>query len=265
MITKKIALIGAGNLGYSIVQGLLSKQAIPAENLFLSDISEERISFLRKEGYQASNDNVYTVKKSDWIILAVKPWQFDTVVREIGQELVNSGKILISCITGISSETIHEVIGKKVTLVLAMPNTGMSVGESMTALVPVNLRKDEILAVNELFSFLGRVEIIEEKMLPAATALGGCGIGFALRFIRAAMEAGVEIGFNAHQARTMAAQIAKGAAELVLNSGNHPEVEIDKVTTPGGITITGLNELEHNGFSSSIIKGIMSSFKKVSE
>ena len=97
----------------------------------------------------------------------------------------------------------------------------------------------------------------------AATALAGCGIAFALRFIRAAIQAGVEIGFSAEEAKLMAAQITKGAAQLILLNNTHPEAEIDKVTTPKGITITGLNEMEHSGFSSSIIKGLLASYNKI--
>jgi pyrroline-5-carboxylate reductase len=99
--------------------------------------------------------------------------------------------------------------------------------------------------------------------MSAATVLSSCGIAFALRFIRAAVQGGVEIGFGAAEADLITAQTVKGAAELILMSGNHPESEIDRVTTPGGITIAGLNEMEHNGFSSSLVKGIEAAYKKI--
>ena len=117
--------------------------------------------------------------------------------------------------------------------------------------------------INDIFSRMGKVLFISEDLMAAATVMGGCGIAFALRFIRAAIQGGIEIGFNADDAKIIAAQIAKGAAELILRNNTHPEQEIDKVTTPKGITITGLNEMEHTGFSSAIIKGVLASYNKI--
>jgi pyrroline-5-carboxylate reductase len=117
--------------------------------------------------------------------------------------------------------------------------------------------------VENLFKALGPVLIIQDDMMAAATVLGACGIAFALRFIRAAQQGGIEIGFNAENALKIAAQTVKGAAELVLQNGNHPEQEIDKVTTPQGVTISGLNTMEHQGFSSALIQGVLTSYNKI--
>jgi pyrroline-5-carboxylate reductase len=117
--------------------------------------------------------------------------------------------------------------------------------------------------VTDLFSQLGIAVPIDEKLMDAATVLGACGIAYALRFIRAATQGGIEIGFDSKTASLIAAQTVKGAAELLLKGGLHPEAEIDKVTTPKGCTIAGLNEMEHRGFSSSLIKGIGASYNKI--
>jgi pyrroline-5-carboxylate reductase len=118
--------------------------------------------------------------------------------------------------------------------------------------------------LHEVFAKFNKVVTIEEKLMDAATVLGACGIAYALRFIRANIQGGIEIGFDSATAALIAAQTVKGAAELLIQTGRHPEQEIDKVTTPKGCTITGLNEMEHRGFSSSLIKGIAASFDKIS-
>jgi pyrroline-5-carboxylate reductase len=144
-----------------------------------------------------------------------------------------------------------------------MPNTGVAIQESMSCISAHNASDEQTEIVRNIFSQMGQVLFIAEEHMPAATALAGCGIAFALRFIRATIQAGVEIGFSSEDAKIMAAQITKGAAELILQNNSHPEAEIDKVTTPKGITITGLNEMEHSGFSSSIIKGLLASYNKI--
>ena len=119
-----------------------------------------------------------------------------------------------------------------------------------------------MLKIQELFNLLGKTLVVEEKMMGAGTVIAGCGTAFGLRFIRAIMTGAVEIGFTAQQAKEMALQIVLGSCSLLEDSGVHPEEEIDKVTTPGGITITAINEMENNGFSSSVIKGIIKAHNK---
>ena len=117
--------------------------------------------------------------------------------------------------------------------------------------------------VEPLFQTLGLTLLIEERLMQAATVLGASGIAFFMRYLRAATHAGVQMGFDTEEAQKIAVQTAKGAAFLILAHNSHPEVEIDKVTTPQGCTIEGLNEMEHQGFSSSLIKGVMTSFNKI--
>jgi pyrroline-5-carboxylate reductase len=144
-----------------------------------------------------------------------------------------------------------------------MPNTAIAIQESVTCLCSVNATNAQVNYVTDLFNQLGISISIDEKLMDAATVLGACGIAYALRFIRAATQGGIEIGFDAKTASLIAAQTVKGAAELLLKGNRHPEEEIDKVTTPKGCTIVGLNEMEHRGFSSSLIRGIGASYNKI--
>jgi pyrroline-5-carboxylate reductase len=146
-----------------------------------------------------------------------------------------------------------------------MPNTAIAIQESITCMCTRNILPDQQSYVEDIFNQLGRAVTIDEKLMDAATVLGACGIAYALRFIRANIQGGIEIGFDAATATLIAAQTVKGAAELLIQTGRHPEQEIDKVTTPKGCTIAGLNEMEHQGFSSSLIKGIAASFEKISK
>ncbi|MBP7506333.1 MAG: pyrroline-5-carboxylate reductase [Prolixibacteraceae bacterium] len=259
---KKIAIIGAGNLGFSIAQGLISSGLYEKGNLILTEKNPKRKDAIINDGYTATDDNLKAVEQSELIMLVVKPWQIDEVLNEI-KASVKSQHVLVSCVTGIQSGHIYDMLGCKPPLFRVMPNTGISIQESMSCIAPFNETAEQKEAIKNIFSKLGEVLFISEELMPAATALAGCGIAFALRFIRASIQAGVEIGFSAEDAKILASQITKGAAELILKHNSHPEAEIDKVTTPKGITITGLNEMEHSGFSSSIIKGIMASFNKI--
>jgi pyrroline-5-carboxylate reductase len=144
-----------------------------------------------------------------------------------------------------------------------MPNTAIAIQESMTCLSSANATEDQVNLVKDLFGTVGKVAVIEEKLMDAATVLGACGTAYAMRYVRANIQGGIEIGFDAATASLIAAQTVKGAAELLLQKGTHPEQEIDKVTTPKGCTIAGLNEMEHQGFSSSLIKGISTSYEKI--
>ena len=176
---------------------------------------------------------------------------------------LSSKHILVSVVTGVTIKEIEETIKKKLAVCRAMPNTAIAIQESMTCLSFNEVAGTQVNSVKELFSVLGKVTVIDEKLMDAATVLGACGTAFAMRYIRANIQGGIEIGFDAVTANLIAAQTVKGAAELLLQKGTHPEQEIDKVTTPKGCTIAGLNEMEHQGFSSSLIKGIATSFNKI--
>ena len=178
---------------------------------------------------------------------------------------LNNNKIFISVVTGVLISEMETIIQQQIPLFRAMPNTAIAIQQSMTCVCSKDANSEQIEYVNKLFEKLGKVVTIDEKLMEAATILGACGIAYALRFIRANIQGGIEIGFDATTASLIASQTVKGSAELLIQTGKHPEQEIDKVTTPKGCTIAGLNEMEHRGFSSSLIRGVVASYKKIAK
>ena len=259
---KKIAIIGGGNLGTAIAEGLLKSKFCKPADITITKRNISTLHALKVKGVVVTTDNKHAVSKSDIIILAVKPYQVSEVLNSF-QEEISSKHLLISVVTGILIKDIIEVIEKKIPVFRAMPNTAISIQQSMTCISFANASAAQILFVNKLFSAVGKVAVIDEKLMDAATVLGACGTAYAMRYIRANIQGGIEIGFDAATASLIAAQTVKGAAQLLLEKGSHPEQEIDKVTTPKGCTIAGLNEMEHQGFSSSLIKGIATSYNKI--
>lgn len=259
----KITIIGGGNLGSAIAKGLVNSKSIASSNLIVADKQETALAPLTELGIGVSTDNSTAIKGADIVMLVIKPWLVETVMTEIKSSIDASKTMIITLAAGVTSETIEALYGNKLTVFAVMPNTAIAIGESMTCISSRNATSEQEHLIQTLFSSMGQAIIVAENMMGAATALASCGTAYALRYIRAASQGGVEIGFPAKTATQMVAQVLKGAAEMILQSGNHPEDEIDKVTTPGGITINGLNAMEHAGFSSAVINGITSSFNKV--
>lgn len=261
---RKIAIIGGGNLGIAIAEGLVTSQFAKPSDIIVTRRTVTAIQHLTEKGIQISSDNPGAVTGSEVIILAVKPFQVKEVLTEIKHRLTEK-HFLISVVTGIYIRDMQEWTGLNIPLFRAMPNTAIAIRESMTCLSYSNANSEQVNYVNELFSTVGKVVTIEEKLMDAATILGACGTAYAMRYIRANIQGGIEIGFDAVTANLIAAQTVKGASELLLQRKTHPEYEIDKVTTPRGCTIAGLNEMEHQGFSSSLIKGIIASYDKIAK
>ncbi|WP_068474518.1 pyrroline-5-carboxylate reductase [Saccharicrinis aurantiacus] len=262
MNNKKIAIIGGGNLGQAIAKGLVASEIIEAANLTVTRRRLKLIQNLSDLGINTISDNSEAVSGADIIFLAVKPYQVESIITEI-KDAVSSDAIIISLATGVSTADLQNYFDKQLALFLAMPNTAVAIGESMTCIAALNASEEQEQLVLTLFNQVGQALIIPEELMSSATVLAACGIAYALRFVRAATQGGIEIGFGSDLALKIAAQTVKGAAELLIQSGTHPEQEIDKVTTPRGVTISGLNEMEHQGFSSSLIKGLITSFNKV--
>ncbi|TAL63042.1 MAG: pyrroline-5-carboxylate reductase, partial [Bacteroidetes bacterium] len=218
---------------------------------------------LKDQGIKLTTNNISAVKGSDLIVIAVKPYNIVNILEEIKGHL-NPGKhILISVTAGIPISKIQDTVGKSVPIFRVMPNISASVGKSVSCICYKEADGDAIESVKSLFDIIGTTMIIDEELMQAATILGACGIAYVLRFIRAMIQGGIQIGFDARTASEIVNQTVKGAAELLIERHEHPEFEIDKVTTPKGCTIVGLNEMEHNGFSSSLIKGIVASYEKI--
>ncbi len=256
-----IAIVGGGNLGRSVAEGFLKAGIVPSRIV----VSRRRIHLLedlQTKGIRIEKENVKAVSGQDVIILAVKPYQAVELLKELNPFL-KPGQIILSLMTGMSLAELNQHVPEGVLVFRVMPNTAVALQESMTLIAAPDCDPAVQKLVGDLFETLGKVIFINEELMAAATVLGACGIAFALRFIRAAIQGGVEIGFGADVAQQIVAQTVKGATELILQTGHHPEQEIDKVTTPKGITISGLNEMEHQGFSSALIRGLLVSFNKL--
>lgn len=261
---RRIAILGAGNIGSSIARGLISSGNFEAEQIALTRRRVHLLEEFREIGVEVTDDNIATVRRSETLIIAVEPQQFDALLEEIHGSLDPGRHTLISVVSDVSIDQIRRVVGKQLRVVRAMPNTGIAIGESMTCLAADQDGGDAVDTAESIFKSVGRTLVIDEEQMTAATALGACGIAFFLRAIRSASQGGIEIGFHSDEAILIASQTARGAASLLLSSDHHPEHEIDRVTTPRGCTISGLNQMEHSGFSSAMIKGIITSARKAS-
>jgi pyrroline-5-carboxylate reductase len=261
MTRKKIAILGGGNIGISIAEGLIKNDFIAPGYITVTRRKKRLIQHLTEKGIVVTDNNVEAVRNADIVITAVQPKQLSDVLIEIKNHLDPEHHILASVVTGVS---IQEIIGVDVPIFRVMPNTAIAIQESMTCIATNNGNKLDTQIIEDIFNRLGKTVIVEEDLMASSTVLGACGIAYSLRFIRAASQGGIEIGFDSDVAQLIAAQTVKGAASLLLEHSNHPEEEIDKVTTPRGCTIAGLNEMEHQGFSSALIKGVITSFKRIS-
>lgn len=263
MSTKKIAIIGGGNLGSAIAQGVLKSGFASAPDIIITKRNIETLAGLQAQGVLTETDNAKAIAAADVIIVALKPYNIKEVLSRVKNAFNPAKHMLISVVTGVSMDELEEIAGPGMPVVRAMPNTAIAIQESMTCICHKNATPEQAAWVMQLFDQLGVTVSIDEKLMDAATVLGACGIAYALRFIRASIQGGIEIGFDVRTANMIAAQTVKGAAALLISGNRHPEEEIDKVTTPKGCTIAGLNEMEHQGFSSSLIKGITVSYNKI--
>lgn len=264
-MSKRIAIIGGGNLGAAIAEGLIQSEFSRPVELSITRRNPGILSRFAEQGSMVHSDNKKAVKAAEIIILAVKPYNFDDIINEIKTSLDPKKHVIVSVITGVWIEQIQKSVGKPVPVIRAMPNTAIAIQQSMTCLAHAGASASQLNYIRQLFDQLGKTVIIDEKLMDAATVLGACGTAYAMRYIRANIQGGIEIGFDAATATLIAAQTVKGAAQLLLEKGNHPETEIDKVTTPKGCTIAGLNEMEHQGFSSSLIRGVVASYNKIAK
>ncbi|MDO7743587.1 MAG: pyrroline-5-carboxylate reductase [Pedobacter sp.] len=251
-----MAILGSGNIGISLAKGLVKADYVQADQISLTRRNLSKLDQFADQGFLLSADNAAVVAASDMIVLAVLPQQLNQLMEQIAGVIDVNRHVVISVASGVSCADIRSKLTEGVEVIRAMPNTAIAIGQSMTCVATDNAAPAHVDEVVRMFETVGAVVKINEDLMTAATALCACGIAFFLRAIRAASQGGVEIGFHADEALKMAVQTAKGAADLLLLMQSHPEQEIDKVTSPKGCTIAGLNEMEHNGFSSSLIKGI---------
>ncbi len=251
-----LAILGGGNLGQALACGWVESGLFEPGQISITRRQLEKLEPFTEAGFRVVG-NPAAIASSGTVLVAVQPQQIGALLGEIRDHLDPARHRLISVASGVSIAQLRELIGQPVPIVRAMPNTAIAIGESMTCLAA---EEDSAAALDEaveLFEAVGRTLPVQEEMMVPATALCACGVAFFLRSIRAASQGGIEIGFHPEEALLLAAQTARGAAALLLQADSHPEAEIDRVTTPRGCTIAGLNEMEHQGFSSAMIKGII--------
>jgi len=263
MKKTNLTIIGAGNLGMAIIKGLLASPLNKEINIVATKRKIPENLPVKSDNIRFTRDNVSAVKASDVVIFSVQPDQFPKVVGEVKPFLKD--KVVISTITGLTLETLQRILGSDSRLVRSMPNTAIAVSRSMTCL-SYNGDEESVRMAQTIFNTLGKTLIIEDTLMQAATVLGASGIAFWMRLIRATTQGGIQLGFDAGEAKAIAVQTCLGAASILANNQSaHPESEIDKVTTPKGCTIRGLNEMEYRGLSSALIRGLTASYEMISQ
>lgn len=255
----KVAIIGAGNMGGAIARGLANGHYIKAEEITVSNPSQPKLDLLKAEHphIHITNSNKEAAEGADIVIIAVKPWKVEEVLKPLR---LRQPQILVSVAAGLTFENLAHFVDPEMPIFRVIPNTAIAECASMTPIAARNASDEQIKMMIDLFNEMGLAILIEEKQFAAATALTSCGIAYVLKYVQAAMQAGVEMGIRPNDAMKMVAQTVEGAAQLLLkNEHTHPVLEIEKVTTPGGITIKGVNALEHEGFISAVIKALKAS------
>lgn len=254
----KVAIIGAGNMGGAIARGLAQGHYVRVQDITVTNPSMSKLEKLKVEfpAIQVSTDN-HEAADADVVIVAVKPWKVEEVLKPLR---LRQPQVLVSVAAGMTFEDLAHFVDPEMPMFRIIPNTAISLRASMTLIACRNASEQQTLTMLDLFNEMGLAMLIEEKQLAAATSLTSCGIAYVLKYVQAAMQAGVEAGIRPKDAMKMVAQTVEGAARLLLeNEDTHPALEIEKVTTPGGITIKGVNSLEHDGFTSAVIKAIKAS------
>lgn len=252
-------------MGGAMAEGWLKAGVMKPQELTISDPSQVVLDRFADRGVRVTADNRAAVAEADIVAVVVKPWLVKQVLADIKDRLRYDRQMLIVVAAGVSSENVLQWLAKDgrqtLPLFLVIPNTAIAVLSSMTFIVPVGASEEQTQTICDIYNKVGRTLVTEERLLAAGTTLASCGIAYAMRYVRASVEGGVEIGFKAKDAQAIVLQTVKGAVDLLQATGHHPEEEIDKVTTPGGVTIKGLNEMEHAGFSSAVIRGIKAGIK----
>ncbi len=256
-------MIGAGAMGGATVEGFIKSEFFQNEDITVSDPSLKVVEKFAQQGVCATTENAVAAQGADVVMVCVKPWLVEQVLMSIKDSLAPQNQVLVVIAAGVKSESIRGWLGEQCPpLFLCIPNIAIAQLQSMTFLVPcVAASQQQIELVKNIFEQLGQVIITDEQHLAAGTTLASCGIAYAMRYIRAAAEGGVELGFKADDAKQIVMQTVEGAVKLLEASGLHPEAAIDLVTTPGGVTIKGLNEMEHAGFTSAVIRGLKAGLK----
>ncbi len=249
-------MIGVGAMGGATVKGLLLLPAFRPADIIVANPTLEKLAAFEAMGAVATTDNRLAASQADVVCVCVKPWLVETVLKEIRDVLRPKEQMLVVIAAGVSPDQIRQWLPDTPPLFLVIPNIAIAQLQSMTFIVPVGASNAQTAEVKALFDAMGTSLLTDYAHLAAGTTLASCGIAYAMRYIRAAAEGGVELGFKADVAKEVVMQTVLGAVTLLRQTGMHPEQAIDLVTTPGGLTVRGLNEMEHAGFTSAVIRGL---------
>lgn len=258
----KLTVIGAGNMGGALIHGWAKSGKV--ESITIADKNEQLLADFKAKYPQltTTTDNVAAAKGADIIILVVKPWLMPTVVGEIKPALDLKRQIVVSDAANFTTDKLAEALGADGNLLYVIPNIAAEFGASMSFIAKGKSATDTALAqVKGLYDIVGDTLVVAENLVGPGMMMASCGIAYVMRYIRAQMEGGCEMGFYPAQAKQIALQTMQGAVSLLKETGWHPEEAIDKVTTPGGVTIKGLNELDHAGFNSAVIRSLKAGLK----
>ncbi|HET9057966.1 MAG TPA: pyrroline-5-carboxylate reductase dimerization domain-containing protein [Chitinophagaceae bacterium] len=262
-MNKKVAIIGCEGFGTLLAQALVDSGFTKPQHIILTKRNMASLKILEKKGVLVATDNNEAVRFADFIILDVKPIDVNDVLKGLRDELKNKKHVLCSLVTGITFKQLQKIIVKKIPMARVIINPAVSLQESMNCICFKQINDEQRKYVEDLFNQLGRIIILNEKLMNAATILSSCGTAYAMRYLSAHIKAGIEMGLSNDMASLITAQTVKGAAELVLKNNSHPEQEINKITVTKKSITTGLKEMESQGFSLSLIRGITASYEKI--
>ncbi len=253
----KIGFIGCGNMGGALARAV---SRVMNTNVYIYDHNEEKAATLAKEIGAKKSDNISIAAECDFIFLGVKPNILPSVLEEIKNNLGRG--VLVSMAAGVSLEKIKGLVGEYPTIRI-MPNTPVAVGCGMISWCKNgNVSDTQSTDFETIMSKAGRLLLIEEKLIDAATAVAGCGPAFVYMFAEALADGGVECGLTRDKALTLAAETIKGAAEMLLKTGKHPGQLKDEVCSPGGSTIEGVHALEQGAFRATASSAVIAAYEK---
>ena len=263
---KRVAILGAGNMGEALAKGLLRAGKVAPELLTCTDARAERREDVHKRyGVQVTGDNRAAAAQADIIVLAVKPQVIDHLLDEIASA-IDAKKLVISIAAGVPIAALARKLGAGVRIVRTMPNTPALVGEGATALARgPHATEADLAQAYALFEAVGTAVVVEEHLLDPVTGLSGSGPAFVYIAIEALADGGVKMGLPRHVALSLAAQTVLGAGALVLETGEHPGRLKDQVTSPGGTSIAGVHALEQHGFRAALIAAVEAATKRSRE
>ena len=263
---KKIAVIGAGHMGRALIGGMLRAKLTSPKNITASRRGEDALAEMRRQwGIHAVADNKKAVSGADIIILAVKPQMSKSVLAELAHK-IDKSQLIISVMAGITTDAIGRKLRKPCPVVRAMPNTPCLVDAGATAIAAgVHAREKDLQLAEKIFSSVGKVVTLGESALDAVTGLSGSGPVYIFMVIEAMIDGGVKMGIPRPIAAQLAAQTVFGAAKLVIETGKHPAILKDEVTTPGGTAINAIHMLEAKGLRSVLIDAIVTATQRSQE